>query len=201
MGEFHMDRRGILSSRCRKCHGLAERVCRICGTLFVGKSGAKACSAACHAALRPPTFLVCVHCGQSFGPVEHLARRFCSWRCKVAAQTTGRRVNRKTISKARRAQSLVRYYLLAGLFLRPAACEECGATGQMIEAAHHDYDQPLHVRWLCRSCHVRWDKREPKNGTVVVMSRDFAGTSVDAEQFTGKKAERVAATDAVEVGA
>jgi len=71
----------------------------------------------------------------------------------------------------------------------------------MIEAAHHDYDQPLHVRWLCRSCHVRWDKREPKNGTVVVMSRDFAGTSVDAEQFTGKKAERVAATDAVEVGA
>ena len=55
--------------------------------------------------------------------------------------------------------------LRAGNVTRPAACEECGATGRKIEAAHRDYSRPLDVRWLCRPCHVRWDKAEPKGGT------------------------------------
>jgi len=78
---------------------------------------------------------------------------------------------------------LVRYYVLAGLLDRPTACEECGSTGQAIEAAHHNYDEPLRVRWLCRSCHRRWDKREPKNATFVIHSRDFAGVEVDGAGF------------------
>jgi hypothetical protein len=87
------------------------------------------------------------------------------------------------ITKARNAQSLVRYYIVMGHLLRPTACEECGATDRKIEAVHCNYDQPLNVRWLCRSCHVRWDKREPKNGTFVVKSKDFAGIAVDMPQF------------------
>jgi hypothetical protein len=49
--------------------------------------------------------------------------------------------------------------------VRPNACEECGATDCRIEGAHFDYDEPLRVRWLCISCHRRWDKRDPKGAT------------------------------------
>jgi len=112
------------------------------------------------------TFKICDCCGKEFGPVDHLVRRFCSYACKVKAQTTGRKVFRRTIAKARAAQSLVRHHILAGHIIRPEKCEECGKHGR-IEAAHYDYDKPLEVRWLCRSCHVKWDKAEPKHATVI----------------------------------
>jgi hypothetical protein len=63
---------------------------------------------------------------------------------------------------------LVRYHIARGNLIRPARCEECDASSRRIEAAHYDYDQPLRVRWLCRSCHVRWDKRQPKGATFIV---------------------------------
>jgi len=179
--EFYIDRRGIPSARCRKCHGLASRICAVCGTAFIGKPGTKACSSECRKAMRSPTYANCPKCGQRFGPISHLNRKYCSVKCKTAAQRTGRRTFRKTVRKARRAQSLVRYHVLAGLLMRPDICEECGVANRRIEAAHYNYDQPLKVRWLCRSCHVRWDKREPKNGTVVVArAGDFAGTTLEA---------------------
>ena len=172
--EFYVDRRGVRSARCRRCHGLARRVCVICGNPFTGKSGAKVCSADCRRSLRPRTFLRCANCGQTFGPVDRLSRKYCSVRCKVEAQTTGRRTFRRTVAKARAAQSLVRYHLSTGRLVRPAACEECGATDVAIEAAHFNYDEPLRVRWLCRPCHRRWDKQQPKNGTVVVQDSTLA---------------------------
>ena len=166
--EFYQDRRGIPSARCKDCHGLAQRICRICGSTFVGKPARKACSAECHRQLRPPAFRHCAQCGLLFGPLPHLRRKYCSMQCKVEAQKTGWQTFRQATAKARRAQALVRYHVSAGNMVRPTICEECGTTDRSIEAAHYDYDQPLLVRWLCRSCHVRWDKEEPKNGTVVV---------------------------------
>jgi len=166
--EFYRDRRGVFSARCRECHGLARRVCTVCHKTFLGKTGAKACCDECHRALRPQTFRYCAHCGQLFGPLTHLTRKFCCYACKVAAQTTGRRRIRRATQKARLAQTTIRNHLSAGLLQRPTRCEKCGASGRMIEAAHFDYDEPLVVRWLCRSCHVRWDKSDPKHGTYVV---------------------------------
>lgn len=116
---------------------------------------------------RPRSWTICPVCLAIF-PLPHLQQRFCSQACKVKAQTTGNRTIRRTVRKARSAQSLVRYHVQAGNILRLDACEECGATDRRIEAAHYDYDDPLRVRWLCRSCHVRWDKQQPKGGTVVV---------------------------------
>jgi hypothetical protein len=75
---------------------------------------------------------------------------------------------RRTTSKARNAQSLLRYHVQAGNITRPDTCDECGATGRKIEGAHFDYDEPLRVRWLCIPCHRRWDKHAPKGATYKV---------------------------------
>jgi len=166
--EFYRDRRGVYSARCNRCHGLLRRTCTVCGSEFVGKSSRRSCSPECHRSLRPGTFRRCAHCGVLFGPLPRLDRKFCSMRCKIDSQKTGRQTFRKATAKARRAQALVRYQVLAGKMSRPTVWEECGASDKRIEAAHYDYDKPLMVRWLCRSCHVRWDKAEPKNGTVVI---------------------------------
>ena len=59
------------------------------------------------------------------------------------------------------ARSAVYAAIKRGDLVRPSYCEECWSES-FIEAAHHDYDKPLDVRWLCRSCHRRWDAQESK---------------------------------------
>lgn len=117
--------------------------------------------------LRPRSWTICPVCLHLF-VLNRLDRRFCSYACKVKAQTTGRRTKRRTTTKARSAQSLLRYHIQAGNIVRPTRCEECGATDRPIEGAHFNYDEPLRVRWLCVPCHRRWDKREPKDATYIV---------------------------------
>jgi hypothetical protein len=75
---------------------------------------------------------------------------------------------RKT-KAAHKAHSAVAYAVKTGKLIKPASCEQCGAD-KPLEAAHHDYAQPLQVRWLCRTCHRSWDKDRPKGGTVKVTS-------------------------------
>ena len=36
--------------------------------------------------------------------------------------------------------------------LIPEPCEDCGSED--VEMHHEDYTKPLHVNWLCRSCHM-----------------------------------------------
>ena len=121
-----------------------------------------------------PTFAICPACKCFFGPLPNKMRKYCSMECKARAQATGRRIHRRATPAARKAQGLVRSQLRVGLLERPKTCEECGKAGKRIEAAHYDYEQPLEVRWLCRSCHVRWDKKDPKNGTYVVTPPNAA---------------------------
>jgi len=170
LSDFHRSRQNGFSSRCENCHGLALRRCGFCGLLFIGKPSRKACTRLCRELMRSPTFLLCGKCSQLFGPVDHLDRRYCSRACKNAAAATGRTKIRRTMTKARSAQSLLRYHVQAGNIIRPITCEECGAADRPIEGAHFNYDEPLRVRWLCVSCHRRWDKCEPKNATFVVSS-------------------------------
>ena len=180
LSQFYKVRKNGFSSRCRDCHGLSERTCVICGTTFIGSSGRKACSDICHKKLRPPTYLNCNYCSKKYGPVDRLKRKFCSVTCANKAKTTGQRTFRKTITKARSAQSLLRYHVQAGHIIRPSICEECGANDRKIEAAHYNYDEPLRVRWLCRSCHVRWDKRNPKHATYIVNRKTGDSQPVQA---------------------
>jgi hypothetical protein len=166
--EFAPGRPGKTRPRCRACHDVAVRACAHCGVAFEGKSGRRFCSPACRSTSRPPTYKTCPVCALVFGPVDRLDRKFCGWACTVRARPTGRRVIRRTHTRARSAQSLLRYHVQAGNIARPDACERCGATGQQIEGAHCDYDQPLQVEWLCVPCHRRWDASEPKGATYRV---------------------------------
>ena len=134
---------------------------------------------------KPQTFRPCAKCGNTFGPLRRLAQKYCSVACKQAASATGRRVIRKSTTAAGSARSLLRYHIQAGNIIRPTCCEQCGITGR-IEGAHFNYAEPLKVRWLCRSCHVRWDKAEPKGGTYILKRW---------EDFTGKTATRDGSTD------
>ncbi len=104
----------------------------------------------------------CTACGEEF-VADTSDRKFCSRKCKHAAQSVGRRKMFIPSAAARSAHSKVALALKTGVMTRASHCEECGKVG-FTEAAHFDYSRPLVVRWLCRSCHVRWDKAEPKGG-------------------------------------
>lgn len=66
-----------------------------------------------------------------------------------------------------RAGAITRQAIKEGHLTKSAFCESCNSTGIAIEAAHEDYSRPLDVLWLCRPCHRRWDRAEPKTLTGV----------------------------------
>ncbi len=51
------------------------------------------------------------------------------------------------------AHQLVRNAIRRGELKRPIRCSECGRIGS-VDAHHDNYSRPLHVRFLCRSCHL-----------------------------------------------
>src|ERR1035437_2598674 len=53
--------------------------------------------------------------------------------------------------KVRACHKLVSTALINGSLIKLP----CGVCGELRTEAHHDdYDKPLDVRWLCRSCHL-----------------------------------------------
>ena len=166
LDQFYRDRRGVYSARCKDCHGLGERTCGVCGKKFEGRTGNKFCSADCRHVERPQTFRDCEWCGKRFGPVDRLSVRFCTYACKVEAQRTGQTVRFERTKEAGRAHRKIAYRIATGKVVRPEQCEECRVVGKKIEAAHYDYSKPEKVRWLCRSCHVKWDRGANRGGTV-----------------------------------
>lgn len=128
---------------------------------------------------KPQTFKICI-CGKEFGPVYALKQKFCSKKCHY--QNAPKTVNHKHIrtKEAMSANRKLSYHIQTGKIIRLKICEECGTNNKRIEGAHFSYKEPLKVRWPCKSCHVRWDKSEPKGGTYIVARW---------EKFTGQKAE------------
>ena len=61
-----------------------------------------------------------------------------------------------------RCRSAVYMAIKKGILMRPDECEWCGKSKKRIEAAHYDYSKPLDVKWLCSSCHKKWDHQDPK---------------------------------------
>lgn len=90
-----------------------------------------------------------------------------------------------------RAGACVRRAIKKGTLVRPATCEACGEGGS-ITAAHADYGRPLEVRWLCRPCHGRWDRADPKSSpdalaTVSATYVPYAGSAMPGERHPEAK--------------
>ena len=163
--EFYQ-KKSKYSFRCKKCYGLSTRSCRVCASAYEGHINRIFCSLKCKKAYRPRTFKACAHCGKTFGPVSHLVTRYCSQECKSASQCIEQKKPRPlATSQAKAAQTAVARAIKVGRLTRPSSCTECGHAGR-IEAAHYNYGSPLEVRWLCRSCHSKWDRAQPKGGTI-----------------------------------
>ena len=184
--DFYCDARGVFSARCRHCHGISLRKCRVCNAQFEGSSRAILCSEECRSKHRPKTVKCCLHCDTSF-EVPNLSVVFCSRRCGYAWKRAQPKRPRMTKTRAAaRAQRTVAYHISVGHLQRPANCEQCFRAGK-IEAAHYDYAKPLVVRWLCVSCHRAWDRVDPKGG-VLHRSSELAadrGVVLPAGQLAG----------------
>lgn len=76
--------------------------------------------------------------------------------------------NPERVKIAKRAANVVALAIRRGVLTRPNACEKCGSAG-FVEASHSDYSKPLLVQWLCRRCHRRLDRRDPR--TLVAPPR------------------------------
>lgn len=68
---------------------------------------------------------------------------------------------RARMHPVRVARRYVVQAIKSGALSRPSVCERCDKPCKP-DAAHTDYSKPLDVRWLCRGCHIVWDKRSPK---------------------------------------
>ncbi len=54
-----------------------------------------------------------------------------------------------------RTGNIVCAALKSGKLIKPDACSKCGKSWCQIQAHHEDYNKPLEVIWLCKSCHRR----------------------------------------------
>jgi len=157
-GFYRRDRGCNLQQPCRECHKanqIARRRAHPTTTIRPGQIGGNR---------KPQRFRPCEQCGSVFGPLDRLSQRFCSAACKYAAAHVAVRKHQTATRDARRAQRRVRWLLESGRISKPNACEECGRECRL-EMAHEDYSQPENVRWLCVSCHRKWDWAHPKGGT------------------------------------
>jgi superfamily II helicase len=50
------------------------------------------------------------------------------------------------------AHNAVQQAVKSGVLVKPDDCQQCGTNGPL-DAHHDDYNHPLKVEWLCRSCH------------------------------------------------
>lgn len=120
------------------------------------------------------TFKRCEECKTEFGPLKRLNVKFCSHKCGY--ENIKKRIKKpkmKLSKKVRSCQRRTRYLIEIGKIKRNESCEHCGKI-KYLETAHINYEDPYNIKWLCRSCHRKWDWGTPKQG----------------ENYSGKKAKK-----------
>lgn len=75
--------------------------------------------------------------------------------CKNNREKVLKRRKKYRLNKTGYAVERAEHAISTGVLVREP-CEGCGA--EPAEAHHDDYNKPLEVRWLCKSCHMKWHK-------------------------------------------
>lgn len=57
-----------------------------------------------------------------------------------------------------KARFAVTTALRSGKIVKPEQCCKCQKVTSKLEAHHEDYDKPLEIMWMCRTCHVKHEK-------------------------------------------
>lgn len=81
----------------------------------------------------------------------------CCRMCK-RAKNKGRHKKHSSAVKSpekERVRGALRWAVKKGTVIKPSVCSQCHipTPKQLLDGHHHDYDKPLEVTWLCRSCH------------------------------------------------
>ena len=94
----------------------------------------------------------CPKCGN-----EHGRKHPYCLPCHRAAQKADRARTSMTPAQRRKdsARSYANVYKRRGN-LAQEPCRKCGNPESQMH--HHDYGRPLDVEWLCRACHMEWQK-------------------------------------------
>lgn len=190
-GEGRLVRPNSESEICRKCNAKMASDCRRSGPRIHAPSEIVPCPECKTVFRRPPSesyrifcsrkcyidsrriyeksVRQCARCARNFeakdAPKSNSAGKFCSRQCAHDAARTGKSSVWIQTPEALRASQAVARAIEMGAIIRPNSCESCERVAR-IYAAHHDYGQPLEVRWLCASCHSLWDRNEPKGGAM-----------------------------------
>lgn len=75
-------------------------------------------------------------------------------RCKERDELRRNLAMRSTAALRAAGHAAVGKAVRAGTIVRPECCSSCGEARPVV-AHHEDYDKPLDIVWLCRSCHRR----------------------------------------------
>ena len=119
-----------------------------------------------HAKMKDGREGVCKECKSAYNKsrlgLEKVKNNKCKWNQENMPRISSQaRVWAKNNPEKRRAHSNLWNAITRGKTTRPKTCTRCGG-GDNIQAHHADYSKPLHIEWLCASCHKYADQERRK---------------------------------------
>lgn len=94
--------------------------------------------------------------GQYYYCRECNAERSRKYRLTESGRLNTRKATRKSTLKypeKQKARMKIYWARLSGKIIRPNKCFRCKKKNKL-EGHHLDYNKPLKIEWLCRSCHT-----------------------------------------------
>lgn len=143
------------------------RMCVLCGKEFVAHN---LCQKRCDKCKER----ACNYCGKIFKPIK-IEGRYCSRSCASKDNLGGAAIKRfpgtfqERNRELLRNRSRIKYHTDAEyrhkviirakahrVSIKPKPCEMCG--NPKADRHHDSYEKPLEIRWLCRSCHIKYHR-------------------------------------------
>ena len=93
---------------------------------------------------------------------ERIRRQVKEYRART--QNAAIKAYKKRYPRKQQARRYVDMALLFGDLVRPEKCSQCLIECKP-DAHHEDYEKPLQVEWLCRVCHGKRHRKNPRKST------------------------------------